>query len=291
MEHANEVYSKLGKPNVCIIVSAIEEGKVEENKIKVIALQLKGSVHGTFMHFIGKDILVNVFLKMLDTWYVETLHKLDDGLSEFKEILRNDRVGLSYLACQMTHTPNQSNTILLQFEDEKYQGPKRRNTGKLCRAGKEKKGKKEKDTAEKDSASSPLILNEDHSSSDLKERVKDFLKKWKWVILLGALLFGSSIANGIITTLYISLVRNEQECAEQIYQMNRTTRSLTVQKGSFVALDQCNSPQYEIPNMPGKSENVVGIYGGWINKEDHPSPDHPKLCFVHKLCSCEWKEF
>ena len=53
--------------------------------------------------------------------------------------------------------------------------------------------------------------------------------------------------------------------------------------------------------MPGKSENVVGIFidtleylmvcGGWINEEDHPSPDHPKLCFVHKLCSCEWEEF
>jgi len=107
MEHAIEVYEKLAKPNVNIIVSAIKEGKVDVNKIKVIALQLKGSVHGTFMHFIGKDTLVNVFLKMLDTWYVETLHKLDDGLSEFKEILRHETVGLSYLECQMIHIPNQ----------------------------------------------------------------------------------------------------------------------------------------------------------------------------------------
>ena len=33
------------------------------------------------------------------------------------------------------------------------------------------------------------------------------------------------------------------------------------------------------------------VCGGWINEDDHPSPDHPKLCFVHKLCSCEWQEF
>merc|ERR1712179_765289 len=129
---------------------------------------------------------------------------------------------------------------------------------------------------------------------------KDVSYPFVFLLVLGVLLFVVSIAIAIITTLYFSLVENEQECVET-YQMNRTTRSLTVQKGRFVELGQCNSPQYEIPNMPEKSENVVGIYidtleylmvcGGSINEDDHPSPDHPKLCFVHKLCSCEWKEF
>ena len=200
MDHEKEICRKLAKQNVDIIVKAIEEGKVEPDQIKVIAHRMNGSVHGTFTSYIGKDKLVNVFLKMLDTWYVESLHKIDDGLSKFKEILRHERVGLSHLAYEMTHSPDQASAIVSLFEDEKYQGPRKRT---FSQAKKEKNGRnrnEEKFVDTDNCDSSPLILNDNNSTTDLSKSRKDNIKKWV-IILLGILLCIALIAIVIIATL------------------------------------------------------------------------------------------
>ena len=69
----------LGDQNFKELIDEIKQGKIEKIKVKRIALEMKGSVHGVFEEKEGQGELSDLMCLMLDRWYDEVLCDVDDG--------------------------------------------------------------------------------------------------------------------------------------------------------------------------------------------------------------------
>ena len=104
MEHRVKINLKLGEGNVNLFLKEVREGKVEQCQIKAIALKMDGTVHGSYKESMyAKMSLPVVTMKMLDQWYSDSLYdETVDGLSQLRNILSHEDVGLSRLVSEMT---------------------------------------------------------------------------------------------------------------------------------------------------------------------------------------------
>ena len=79
----------LGDQNFKELIDEIKQGKIEKIKVKRIALEMKGSVHGVFEEKEGQGELSDLMCLMLDRWYDEVLCDVDDGFLKFIKILED----------------------------------------------------------------------------------------------------------------------------------------------------------------------------------------------------------
>ena len=101
MEYETEIREKLGSTNVDLILSEIENGRIKEDELKIIALHMHGNVHGVYENRIReRSQLVHVFMHMLDSWFNEVLcEPYIDGRRKLHKILED--VKLHALAAKL----------------------------------------------------------------------------------------------------------------------------------------------------------------------------------------------
>jgi len=90
MEHKKEIEDRLGKTAVQVLLEEIENGKIDRNKMKQIALKMDGKVHGVFVQKSreGWTTDVDVFRYCLDSWYTCELYRLHvDPNARLREVL------------------------------------------------------------------------------------------------------------------------------------------------------------------------------------------------------------
>jgi len=282
MEHRDVIYQKLGKETITILLREIENGNVEEEQIQEMSVLM--NTNGIFKHYKRQKIpLVCVTKRVLDGWYKKSLHDNDDGFSKLLDILQN--VNLSYLASEMEKVRKNPHTATDRVTDE-----------------------------------STKLLPSEANLSDTQNNKKfgSWLSIMSVILGICFVFFLSAIvimAYGVSLKSSCDSIDEQHGCTppsncdnfheENISRLdwtNLTTRSVVVQKGIIEELHQCSTKQYPIPDLPAKLQKVVGTFvenlgllvcGGFVQKEDtedQPRPDQPKLCYVHELCSCEWKE-
>jgi hypothetical protein len=98
MERREQVNGALGINNVNFLLSEIDNGKIKEDEVKMMALNMKNGVHGVFMEMRGmKRDLKSTMLYMLDKWWTRFLYSKDvDGVEHLIRILKS--AGLDHLA-------------------------------------------------------------------------------------------------------------------------------------------------------------------------------------------------
>ena len=100
MEFVKDVNEVLGKENVDNLLKEIRNGRIKKSHIKDIALLM--DVYRTFVKHTENDSLDNIVRLMLDEWYKKYLFEHNDnGLADLKTILKDQNVGLNYIAIQM----------------------------------------------------------------------------------------------------------------------------------------------------------------------------------------------
>ena len=77
MFRIKEIKDALGAPNVELLLDEIDEGIVEKDCIQMIALKMKGGVHGVFVEktLDRQCSLKQVMRHMLDKWYTHEIYK------------------------------------------------------------------------------------------------------------------------------------------------------------------------------------------------------------------------
>ena len=102
MERRKEVEDKLGSHNLRLIKDQIENGLINTDEVKLIALQMGGRVHGVYVEKHKNMELSHVFLRMLDHWYVDAIYKPEiDGFKALLDILNHKDIKLNALAQEM----------------------------------------------------------------------------------------------------------------------------------------------------------------------------------------------
>jgi len=288
MEEEEKLYEKLGEENVNLLLKETDNGKVDEDKVKAMALLM--GAHGVFKEQLkNKKPLRVVLMAVLDEWHRESLHKTDDGFFKLMDILRDDKVKLKHLASEMKRPCSPIPMTCSTFGGTW-------------------------DGTTDDTVNSPFLKDENIPSTG---RDNIMIRNWRTILIgIGMLGIGILIGRFIPRTQDCVSVKEQHDSTNQeteestkivveeteTNKANMTTRTVIVQRGSPVVLHSCPIPQYKIPDLPAKLEKVVGAYaeplgllvcGGLVKNEgpdDNTRPDHPKLCFVHKICSCGWKE-
>ena len=102
MERCKEVEDKLGSHNLRLIKDQIENGLINTDEVKLIALQMGGRVHGVYVEKHKNMELSHVFLRMLDHWYVDAIYKPEiDGFKALLDILYHMDTELNALALEI----------------------------------------------------------------------------------------------------------------------------------------------------------------------------------------------
>jgi hypothetical protein len=101
MEYREQVEDKLGSHNLTVLVEEIENGLINTDEVKQIALQMGGRVHGVYVEKHKNMDLTHVFLRMLDRWYKDVIFQPEiDGFKALLDIL-NKNIKLNALANEM----------------------------------------------------------------------------------------------------------------------------------------------------------------------------------------------
>ena len=99
LNDADEIQSSIGSENLKLIKRWIREGKVEVRDIRAMALQMRGSVFGTYNQYERDENPVDLFDFMLKTWFNEKLSVPGvNGYQEMMNILNHEDVRLFALA-------------------------------------------------------------------------------------------------------------------------------------------------------------------------------------------------
>ena len=135
MENEEEIEEKIGKKNLEVLRKAINEAKLKIDKIRVIALKMKGTVYGTYdLQNRRGEAPVAVFNFMLETWYSEVLCEPGvDGYQKLVDILNHVDVAQKALALKMT--PSKTEVLQLGLPESHYEIPlldEKSKTGSLA---------------------------------------------------------------------------------------------------------------------------------------------------------------
>ena len=98
MDFRDEVKNKIGSISYEILLKAIENGRIEHDKVEEIGVG--GKVKGVYKSKVRKDLpLKHIFQHMLDAWYTSHLYKDLHGLDSLITILESEDLG--YLASEI----------------------------------------------------------------------------------------------------------------------------------------------------------------------------------------------
>jgi len=100
MERAEEIKFVLGERKFQLILDIINDGLIQENHVKKIAIKMKHGAHGVFVHQIKKDQkLEDVMRFIFDHWYNKFAYQTGvNALEELIKIFQDDDVGLNLIA-------------------------------------------------------------------------------------------------------------------------------------------------------------------------------------------------
>ena len=101
MERSDELKELLMSENLRLLIDEIQNGKLDKEKVKMIAMKMNPRVHGVFKENQEKELSI-VMRYMLDRWYEEELYAEGvDGLNKLITILEDDDIRLKHLAQKM----------------------------------------------------------------------------------------------------------------------------------------------------------------------------------------------
>ena len=93
MERRRQVVSALGKENLELLLHEIEEGLIEDQQVKGIALAMENGVHGVYKqkkHVENQNLYVTM-LHMLDRWWNKVLFDENvNGVQQLIQILQKN---------------------------------------------------------------------------------------------------------------------------------------------------------------------------------------------------------
>jgi len=331
MEHAERVGIELGENNVNVLIEEIRTGKMNKHKLKMIALQMGGGAHGVFEK--NKDRLdlelVDLMKLLLDQWYKDSLHSKDfNGFGELMRILINPEVGLNYLTKEMKIETTKmgvgiSVKNICQERNKGLNGNQK--TGGVQNQGYQTVVITDPDATDKLLYKNQRLTNKnnsDHDQCKLLKHGKDWLPVYipiltLWVgILIGRIstnfapettklqlldenLFGTTAGDTISDVKHEVTPCISVESKHSNNLTNPLTRSFTVKVGKFKEFHGCHSNQSQIPDLPNKLVDVVGIYTdefgllvcGGLDVGYNQSADHQTQCYNHIIGSKGWESF